>query len=158
MEARGSNNRCKSWRNQDCTNCQHLSKDASSYYYKANRKLWHAGRGNPLTGERCEGCELKDYSLVKQLIERVKMDASDLFETIGCLNVEVVAPKQDMVIMLESISENLGSCTSRAGVLGLRVKDIDRETQVDTTAPGGSMGNIIVMQKEGSVKSSYMVQ
>jgi len=147
MDAQDGKKGCKGWRSQDCTNCEHMSKESSSYYYKTRHKLWHAGRGNPRTGERCDVCELKDYSLVKMFIERIKMDASDLYETIGCVDVEIVARNRDMIVILESIVESLGSNTSKAGIIGLRAKDLEREAISPTISTQDTIDNV-VMYKE----------
>jgi hypothetical protein len=150
------NKQCKNWRKQDCTNCQHMSKDSTAYYYTTAQKLWYIQKGNPLTGENCVDCKLKDYSLIRQLIDRIKMDASDLFETIGCLEPGVVAMNPDMQLILESICESLGSNTSKAGILGIRARDIER-AQCNPKSTQGSLGNIIMVQKEVAVKNNYNV-
>ncbi len=153
MDAQDSRKNCRIWRSQDCTNCEHMSKEAAYYYYKTRHKLWHAGRGNPRTGQQCEGCELKDYSLVKLFIERIKMDASDLYETIGCLNIEIIARNRDMIVILESIVESLGSNTSKAGIIGLKAKDLEREAKCPTAYAQDHIDNVVTY-KERTAKNS----
>lgn len=158
MDAQDSRKYCKSWRSQDCTNCEHMSKETACYYYKTRHKLWHVGRGNPRTGERCEGCELKDYSLVKLFIERIKMDTSDLYETIGCLNIEIVARNRDMIVILESIVESLGSNTSKAGIIELRSKDLEREAESPTASAQDTIGNVVVYKERTAKNNRVHVQ
>lgn len=126
MDARGIRKDCKDWQRQDCTNCQFLSKDAATYYYNTTHKLWWADRGNPYTGDRCEGCALRAYASIRKTIEQVKRDTSDLFETVGCLSVEHVVGRFDIVSTLELIAESISTSTSKAGELSLQVREIER--------------------------------
>jgi hypothetical protein len=86
-------------------------------------------------------------------IERVKMDASDLYETIGCLNIEIVARNRDMIVILESIVENLGSNTSKAGIIGLKAKDLEREAKSPTAYAQNSIDNVVTY-KERTAKNN----
>ncbi|OPY28860.1 MAG: hypothetical protein A4E28_01247 [Methanocella sp. PtaU1.Bin125] len=126
MDARGIRKECKDWQRQDCTNCQFLSKEAATYYYNATHKLWWADRGNPYTGDRCEGCALRAYANIRKTIEQVKRDTSDLYETVGCLSVEHVIGRFDIVSTLELIAESISTSTSKAGEMSLQVREIER--------------------------------
>lgn len=135
MDARGSKKECKQWHRQDCTNCQFLTKDATAFYYNTTHRLWRSDRGNPYTGDRCEGCALKAYAGIKRTIEQVKRDTSDLFETIGCLSVEHVTGRYDLVSTLELIAESISTSTSKAGELSLQVREIERTSGSVTVNP-----------------------
>ena len=128
MDARGAKKDCKDWQRQDCTNCQFLTQDAARYYYDTTHRLWWTDRGNPYSGDRCEGCALRAYASIKKTIEQVKRDTSDLFETVGCLSVEHVTGRYDLVSTLELIAESISTSTSKAGELSLQVREIERTT------------------------------
>ena len=147
MDARGVRKECKEWQRQDCTNCQYLSKEAATYYYDATHKLWWTDRGNPYTGDRCEGCALRAYASIRKTIEQVKRDASDLFETVGCLSVEHVTGRYDIVSTLELIAENISTSTSKAGELSLQVREIERtngSVQANPARPAETIKGIVV--------------
>ncbi len=129
MDARGIRKECKDWQRQDCTNCQFLTKEAATYYYNTTHKLWWADRGNPYTGDRCEGCALRAYASIRKTIDQVKRDTSDLYETVGCLSVEHVIGRFDIVSTLELIAENISTSTSKAGEMSLQVREIERTTE-----------------------------
>jgi hypothetical protein len=129
MDARGIRKECKDWQRQDCTNCQFLTKEAATYYYNTTRKLWWSDRGNPYTGDRCEGCALRAYASIKKTIEQVKRDTSDLYETVGCLNVEQVIGRFEIVSTLELIAESISTSTSKAGEMSLQVREIERTSE-----------------------------
>ena len=78
------------------------------------------------TGDRCEGCALRAYASIKKTIEQVKRDTSDLFETVGCLSVEHVTGRYDLVSTLELIAESISTSTCKAGELSLQVREIQR--------------------------------
>ncbi len=126
MDARGIRKECKDWQRQDCTNCQFLSKEAATYYYNTTHKLWWSDRGNPYTGDRCEGCALRAYASIRKTIDQVKRDTSDLYETVGCLSVEHVIGRFDIVSTLELIAESISTSTSKAGEMSLQVREIER--------------------------------
>jgi hypothetical protein len=126
IDARGDRKECKDWKKQDCINCQFMCKDASEFYYKSYHKLWWTGRGNPATGERCDGCELREFVVVKGLIEQVKRDASDLYETIGSINCEHVSGRDELVSLLELVAETMSTSASKAGELGLKAREVER--------------------------------
>ncbi len=129
MDARGIRKECKDWQRQDCTNCQFLTKEAATYYYNTTHKLWWADRGNPYTGDRCEGCALRAYASIRKTIDQVKRDTSDLYETVGCLSVEHVIGRFDIVSTLELIAESISTSTSKAGEMSLQVREIERTTE-----------------------------
>lgn len=135
MDARGAKKECKDWQRQDCTNCQFLTRDAANYYYDTTHRLWWTDRGNPYTGDRCEGCALRAYASIKKTIEQVKRDTSDLFQTVGCLSVEHVTGRYDLVSTLELIAENISTSTSKAGELSLQVREIERTSDNVTANP-----------------------
>jgi hypothetical protein len=135
MDARGAKKECKDWQRQDCTNCQFLTRDAAAYYYDTTHRLWWTDRGNPYTGDRCEGCALRAYASIKKTIEQVKRDTSDLFETVGCLSVEHVTGRFDLVSTLELIAESISMSTGKAGELSLQVREIERTTDSVTANP-----------------------
>lgn len=126
MDVRGIKKDCKDWQRQDCTNCQFLSKEAATYYYNTTHKLWWSDRGNPYTGDRCEGCALRAYASIRKTIDQVKRDTSDLYETVGCLSVEHVIGRFDIVSTLELIAESISTSTSKAGEMSLQVREIER--------------------------------
>ena len=126
MDAGGIRKECKDWQRQDCTNCQFLSKDAATYYYDTTHRLWWTDRGNPYTGDRCEGCALRAYASIRKTIDQVKRDTSDLYETVGCLSVEHVIGRFDIVSTLELIAESISTSTSKAGEMSLQVREIQR--------------------------------
>jgi hypothetical protein len=135
MDARGAKKECKEWQRQDCTNCQFLTRDAAKYYYDTTHRLWWTDRGNPYTGDRCEGCALRAYASIKKTIEQVKRDTSDLFETVGCLSVEHVTGRYDLVSTLELIAESISTSTGKAGELSLQVREIERTSDSVTSNP-----------------------
>jgi hypothetical protein len=135
MDARGIRKECKDWHRQDCANCQFLTKEAATYYYNTTHKLWWADRGNPYTGDRCEGCALRAYASIRNTIDQVKRDTCDLFETVGCLSVEHVIGRFDIVSTLELIAESISTSTSKAGELSLQVREIERTTESVQTTP-----------------------
>jgi hypothetical protein len=147
MDARGMKKECKDWQRQDCTNCQFLSKDAATYYYNTTHKLWWVDRGNPYTGDRCEGCALRAYASIRKTIDQVKRDTSDLYETVGCLSVEHVIGRFDIVSTLELIAESISTSTSKAGELSLQVREIERTSEnvhSNSMRSTGSMKGIVV--------------
>jgi hypothetical protein len=135
MDARGAKKECKDWQRQDCTNCQFLTQDAARYYYDTTHRLWWTDRGNPYSGDRCEGCALRAYASIKKTIEQVRRDTSDLFEAVGCLSIEHVTGRYDLVSTLELIAESISTSTSRAGELSLQVREIERTTDSVTANP-----------------------
>jgi hypothetical protein len=147
MQAREMKKECKDWQRQDCLNCQFMTRDAATYYYNTTHKLWWQGRGNPYTGDRCEGCALRAYASIKKTIEQVKRDTSDLYETVGCLNVEHVTGRYDLVSTLELIAESISTSTSKAGELALRVRQIERTSDsvhANPNRPAGAMKGIVI--------------
>lgn len=126
MDARNVKKDCKEWQKQDCINCQFLTREATTFYYNTTHRLWWIGRGNPFTSDRCEGCSLRAFASIKKTIEQVKRDTSDLFETVGCLSVEHVTGRYDLVSTLELIAESISTSTSKAGELSLKVREIER--------------------------------
>lgn len=147
MDANGGKKECKDWQRQDCLNCQYMSKESATYYYNTTQKLWSSGRGNPYTGDRCEGCALRAYASIKKTIEQVKRDTSDLFETVGCLSVEHVTGRYEIISTLELIAESISTSTSKAGELALRVREIERTSDnvhANPTRPAEAMKGIVI--------------
>ncbi|MCD1294945.1 hypothetical protein CUJ83_08035 [Methanocella sp. CWC-04] len=153
MDARGIRRDCKNWQKQDCTNCQYLSKDATDYYYRSTHKLWFIGRGNPFTNESCEGCELREYGMVKGLIEQVKRDACDIYEIIGCLDAEKVSGRRELVSILELIAENISTSANKGGTLGLRARELERTGQRIEE----DIGEMIILQREDMINAGYNI-
>jgi len=157
MDARETRKECKDWQKQDCTNCQYLTKDATTYYYNMTHRLWWAGRGNPYTGDRCEGCSLRAYASIRQTIDQVKRDTSDLFQTVGCLSVEHVTGRYDLVSMLELIAENISTSTSKAGELALHAREIERTgdgVSLNPTRPTETVKGIVVAARASQASTS----
>jgi len=161
MDARGAKKECKDWQRQDCTNCQFLTRDAATYYYDTTHRLWWSDRGNPYTGDRCEGCALRAYASIKKTIEQVKRDTSDLFETVGCLSVEHVTGRYDLVSTLELIAESISTSTSKAGELSLQVREIERTTDsvaANPTRPAEAIKVTMVAAGHGQADRASGVQ
>ena len=154
MDARGAKKECRDWQRQDCTNCQFLTRDAATYYYNTTHRLWWTDRGNPYTGDRCEGCALRAYSSIKKTIEQVKRDTCDLFETIGCLSVEHVTGRYDLVSTLELIAESISTSTSKAGELSLQAREVERTSDSVTANPmrptEAAMVSLVTMGPDGA--------
>lgn len=161
MDARGLKRECKDWLRQDCTNCQYLTKDATAYYYGTTHKLWWTGRGNPYTGDRCEGCSLRAYASIRQTIDQVKRDTSDLFEMVGSLSVECVTGRYDLVSTLELIAESISTSTSKAGELALCVREIERTSesvQPNPTRPAETAKSIVVTARASQASTSESIE
>ncbi|WP_424358199.1 hypothetical protein [Methanocella sp. MCL-LM] len=161
MDARGLRKDCRDWLKQDCTNCRYLTKDATTYYYETTHKLWWIGRGNPYTGDRCEGCSLRAYASIRQTIDQVKRDTSDLYETVGSLSVECVTGRYDLVSTLELIAESISTSTSKAGELALRAREIERTSesvQLNPTRPAEAVKGILVAARASQASTSESVE
>lgn len=155
MDSRTQKKECKYWQRQNCTNCQYLNREATDFYYRTNHKLWHVGRGNPTTGENCEECDLRSYGRVKELISQVKRDASDIYENIGCLEVQKVVLAKDLVSALDLISDNIRSSASRAGLLGLKARDLEKPDTNFSYVEHADIESIMLLQNEEKQKVGY---